>query len=152
MGCHFISSLNCQILTGVVGMFHMMLNFECIPNIVRPFLSGMFWPLVILLFIHHNILKIEFVPSVSAAIILLPLTLFVLIALRGPGNLSTDENIKRTNKAVWVRPYLQNPGLTCSQCKILKVFRSNHCPICKVCIPKFTRHSLVFGICVGAAN
>lgn len=24
--------------------------------------------------------------------------------------------------------------------------------MCKTCIPKFTRHSLVFGVCIGAAN
>ena len=27
LGCHFLGSLNCQVLMGVVGMFHMMLNF-----------------------------------------------------------------------------------------------------------------------------
>ncbi len=40
----------------------------------------------------------------------------------------------------------------CPQCKILKIFRSFHCPICKVCITKFTRHSLAFGSCIGSAN
>ncbi len=33
-----------------------------------------------------------------------------------------------------------------------KAFRACHCPLCKTCVPKFSRHSLVFGVCVGAAN
>lgn len=27
-----------------------------------------------------------------------------------------------------------------------------HCPFCKMCVPKFSRHSIVFGVCIGAAN
>lgn len=27
-----------------------------------------------------------------------------------------------------------------------------HCPFCKSCVAKHSRHSVVFGICVGAAN
>ena len=42
--------------------------------------------------------------------------------------------------------------LACPQCKILKLFRAFHCPMCKVCITKFTRHSLVFGSCIGSTN
>lgn len=152
MGCHFVASLNCQVLTGVVGMLHMMLNFQCLPNVVRPFISGMFWPLILLVFLESSILKIDFSLSFSSVILVLPVVIYTLVAIRGPGNLATDYNIKRANKAYSIRPYLQNPGLTCSECKILKIFRSNHCPVCKVCVPKFTRHSLVFGTCVGAAN
>lgn len=42
--------------------------------------------------------------------------------------------------------------LICPQCKVLKIFRAFHCPICKVCITKFTRHSLAFGSCIGSTN
>lgn len=42
--------------------------------------------------------------------------------------------------------------LNCPQCKILKLFRAFHCPMCKVCITKFTRHSLAFGSCIGSTN
>ena len=32
------------------------------------------------------------------------------------------------------------------------MFRATHCPFCKVCVAKHSRHSLVFGSCIGAAN
>ncbi len=42
--------------------------------------------------------------------------------------------------------------MKCSNCKILKTFRAFHCPMCKICVPKFSRHSLAFGTCIGAGN
>jgi hypothetical protein len=42
--------------------------------------------------------------------------------------------------------------MTCGGCKIVKPFRATHCPACKSCIGKHSRHSVAFGICIGAAN
>jgi len=51
-----------------------------------------------------------------------------------------------------VRPYLENPQMSCNGCNIIRLYRSMHCPVCKTCIAKHTRHSIIFGICIGAAN
>ena len=42
--------------------------------------------------------------------------------------------------------------MNCQACQIPRMFRSTHCPFCKVCVAKHSRHSLVFGNCIGAAN
>lgn len=42
--------------------------------------------------------------------------------------------------------------MSCSACNVIRLYRSSHCPICKSCIAKTSRHSVVFGICIGAAN
>lgn len=40
----------------------------------------------------------------------------------------------------------------CGGCGIIRFYRSMHCPFCKSCIAKHSRHSVLFGICIGAAN
>ena len=42
--------------------------------------------------------------------------------------------------------------MSCGQCGIVRMFRAAHCPFCKSCVAKHTRHSLVWGICIGGAN
>lgn len=42
--------------------------------------------------------------------------------------------------------------MNCQACQIPRMFRSTHCPFCKVYVAKHSRHSLVFGNCIGAAN
>ena len=51
-----------------------------------------------------------------------------------------------------MRPYLENPAMNCQQCKIVRMFRATHCPFCNTCVAKHSRHSVVFGSCIGAAN
>ena len=40
----------------------------------------------------------------------------------------------------------------CEECDLIKVLRSNHCPICKKCIKKYQFHSDWFNICIGGSN
>ena len=42
--------------------------------------------------------------------------------------------------------------MSCTQCGIVRVFRAFHCPFCKTCVPKHSRHSIVWGSCIGASN
>ena len=42
--------------------------------------------------------------------------------------------------------------MSCQACQIVRLFRATHCPFCKTCIAKHSRHSVVFGSCIGAAN
>ena len=42
--------------------------------------------------------------------------------------------------------------MSCQGCGIIRLFRATHCPFCKTCIAKHSRHSIVFGGCIGAAN
>lgn len=42
--------------------------------------------------------------------------------------------------------------MKCQGCDIVRLFRAAHCPFCKTCIAKHSRHSVIFGSCIGAAN
>ena len=55
----FMQSLNCQVLQGVGGMIHMMLNFDWIPLMVMPFVSGVFWLLANITFFNYRVI-VEF--------------------------------------------------------------------------------------------
>lgn len=59
---------------------------------------------------------------------------------------------RKTKEIFDLRPYLDNPNSTCGGCGIIRYYRSMHCPFCKSCIAKHSRHSILFGVCIGAAN
>ena len=90
IGCNFLASSNSQVILSIVGMFHMMLNFEWLPNRLRPFVSGMFFPLIILTILNSNVLGIELALSLDSTILLMPLFLFTLTALRGTGTIVNE--------------------------------------------------------------
>ena len=71
-------------------MFHMMLNFEWLPNRVRPFISGMFLPLIFLIILNSNVLGIELNLTLHSIILLMPLFLYMLTSLRGTGNIVNE--------------------------------------------------------------
>ena len=85
----------------------------------------------------------------SSAVVL---ALYQLTALRGCSSLRTEEMKTKSREAIALRPYLQTPHTTCSGCGTLKLFRAAHCQFCKTCVAKHSRHSLVWGGCIGAAN
>lgn len=43
-------------------------------------------------------------------------------------------------------------SIKCKVCKLTPCLRANHCSLCKVCLPKFDYHSLIFMKCIGARN
>lgn len=48
--------MNVQIIQSVVGLAHMMLTCEWMPLTIRPFVSGMFWPLILYVFFNYKII------------------------------------------------------------------------------------------------
>ena len=117
------------------------------------FYLGMLLPIAILLFFDYNV-----VVGMAASddflkwMIYFTLILYVAVALRGSSAL-IGERMKNKSKEIYeVRPYLDNPNLSCQGCGIIRLFRATHCPFCKTCIAKHSRHSIVFGSCIGAAN
>ena len=51
-----MQSVNCHILQSIGGMAHMMLNCDWMPIFLRPFVSGIFWLLVVLAFLNYKII------------------------------------------------------------------------------------------------
>jgi hypothetical protein len=78
--------------------------------------------------------------------------LFILTAIRGNGSLKNIDMQHNSSVLVKKKPFLKNMRSFCDECEVVKGFRTNHCPSCKACIPKYTRHSLVLNQCIGASN
>jgi hypothetical protein len=80
------------------------------------------------------------------------LAVYLLVGLRGSGELNSEGTKQRSKEIYTIRPYLENPNSSCGACGIVRFYRAMHCPFCKSCVAKHSRHSVVFGVCVGAAN
>ena len=139
----------------------MVLSFasQFLPNILKPFFAGFFLPLLGFLYVNWKLLELKvFTVETSIHKTLIEwlywwvITMFVLVALVGGGTLSTDENKVKTQELLAAKPYMNNPRLVCATCEVLKGFRSQHCPQCKECIPKYSGHSSLFNRCIGASN
>lgn len=75
---------------GVIGMCNMMLNFQWMPLRIRPFVSGMFLVIAGLMVMNWKILGEQ--KTSGLVIMMLPILLYILVALRGSGSMSTAEN------------------------------------------------------------
>jgi hypothetical protein len=101
-----------QIVQGVVGMAHMMATCDWMPLVLRPFISGLFWPLLLYIFINYKILTgfgdaQEGVDrSVFTEIFTLPIMFYALVGLRTSGRVNTEHNKNVAKKIIEVRPYL----------------------------------------------
>ena len=51
-----MQSINCHVVQSIGGMAHMMLNCEWMPIFLKPFVSGIFWLLLILAFLNYKII------------------------------------------------------------------------------------------------
>ena len=74
---------------GVVGMASMMVTCEFMPLIARPFISGLFLPLVLVIFLNYNVLvgfDNDTNRSANIYIMLVPLVMFALTAIRSSGS------------------------------------------------------------------
>ncbi len=161
-GLSRLNRCSCDGIKMIIGAFlTMATGGECIPNCIRPFVSGMFLPMLFVFMINYNYLfptdtSLTFL-SVNASSLLVGLystavTLFVLTALRGGGSLNTEEMKERTEKLLAEKAYLRNSRMYCSECEVVAGFRSNHCPMCKECVSKHSKHSMVLNSCIGSNN
>ena len=76
-------------MMSVVGMAQMMTTCECMPLIARPFISGLFLPLLLIVFLNYNVLvgfNNDTDRSANLYIMLVPLVMFALTALRTSGS------------------------------------------------------------------
>lgn len=56
-GLGFLNGLSLQmIVQSVVGMAHMMVTCDWMPLTVRPFVSGLFWPFLLYVFMNYKII------------------------------------------------------------------------------------------------
>ena len=152
-GIECMRSFTCHTLKMFVGTIQMMLNFDFVPIRLRHITSGLFFPLMFLLFFNYNVaVGIGHQNDLLKGMIATTLALYLLVGLRGSGRHRNEKAQQFTEKVLEMRPYLNNPQMLCNKCKVLKVYRTMHCPACDSCIKKHTRHSLIFGRCIGAPN
>lgn len=78
-------------------MAHMMATCDWMPLILRPFVSGLFWPLLLYVFINYKILtgmsseegQQSIDRSVYDEIFALPIIFYTLVGLRTSGRVAT---------------------------------------------------------------
>ncbi len=88
-------------------MVHMMLTFDWLPLFLRPFVSGMFWIILLFIFANYKIITgfsnedintnndLENLDrSANTIIFSMPIVLYVLIGLRTSGKVKTNANTK----------------------------------------------------------
>lgn len=152
-GLEFMRSFSCNTPMIIVGSIQAAITFEWVPKRLRHITSGLFFPILFLLFFNFNVVVgIGHENPLLRTLVWATLAAYLLVGLRGSGELGGDE-VKQQSKQIYtVRPYLENGNSSCQACGIVRFFRSMHCPFCKSCVAKHSRHSVVFGICVGAAN
>ena len=52
----FLRGINCQVVMSVVAMAEMMLGCDWMPRYLKPFSAGLFFPLLLFIFINNNVL------------------------------------------------------------------------------------------------
>ena len=76
-------------MMGVVGMASMMVTCDFMPLVARPFISGLFFPLLLIAFLNYNVLvgfNNDTDRSANIYIMLTPLVMFALTAIRSSGS------------------------------------------------------------------
>ena len=69
-----------------------MCGCNWMPLIIKPFITGLFFPLILLIFLNYNILvgfKNDGTRTANIYIILMPVILYILTTLRTSGSHST---------------------------------------------------------------
>lgn len=146
---------------------HMLASFlgfaagDCLPDLLRPFIAGLFIPLLVIFSISYHMIaqymtinvdngpiQNGFLFGLYSSVVIL----FTLTAIRGSGNLKNDSMQRYSYDLLKKKPYLKTPKAFCDECEVVRGFRINHCPSCKSCVPKYTRHSLLLNQCIGAGN
>ena len=101
-------------------MAHMMVTCDWMPLILRPFISGIFWPFLLYAFMNYKIITgisgegdqntkdeaNQLDRTVFAPLFLLPIILYTLVGLRTSGRVNTEEKKKIGQKILEARPYL----------------------------------------------
>lgn len=153
VGMDFMRSFSCHTPMMILSSLEAAISFECVPKRLRHVTSGLFFPILFLLFFNFNVVVgIGHENPLLRGLIWVTLAAYLLVGLRGSGEIGNAEGREKSKQIYSVRPYLENPNSSCNPCGIVRFYRSMHCPFCKSCVAKHSRHSVVFGICVGAAN
>lgn len=158
---NIVNRFDTSLFKHLVGAFLGFAAGDCLPDILRPFVAGLFIPLLVIFTVsYHMIAQFKTVNSdvdgqqngflfgLYSAVVLF----FTLAAIRGNGSLKNETMQRYSHDLLKKKPYLKTPRAYCEECEVVKAFRIHHCPSCKSCIPKYTRHSLLLNQCIGAGN
>jgi hypothetical protein len=66
------------------------------PLQLKPFVSGLFFPLLFLMFFNYNIIANTISQDALKVFIMLTLFFYALVAIRGSGTIKTEKNRKKT--------------------------------------------------------
>lgn len=88
-GLNSLRSLNCNTLGMIVMSLENAVSFECTPSQLKHVFSGLFFPLLFLLFFNYNVaVGVGHENDTLRSLVWATLTLYLLVGLRGSGQLN----------------------------------------------------------------
>ncbi len=111
----FLNSLSCAMAVPLLMAFCQMLHFECLPLIIKPFVTGLFIPIYVLILFNSNVLY-GIVDQQTHWWLYIPLLIYILAAWRTGGFLGDSSSKQMTKEVIKARPYLGAPNLLCDKC------------------------------------
>ena len=88
-GLDFMRSVSCNTLTMIVGSIEAAVSMDCIPNQLKHVTSGLFFPILFLLFFNYNVVVgVGHDDPLLRGLLWATLALFLLVGARGSGELN----------------------------------------------------------------
>lgn len=118
----FINRFDTSIIKHMLGAFLGFAAGDCLPNILRPFIAGLFLPMLAIFAISYHMIarfltvnvdngdvQTNFLFGLYTGFVLL----FTLTSVRGSGNLKNDEMQRYSHDLLKKKPYLKTPRAYC---------------------------------------
>lgn len=150
-----------SILESIVEWFQKTFTPKWLPLALRPFLTGLFLPMILFFWFDLAYLRDQSKDSdplsdtEEAMMVIsyfLTLCMFIITGVKDSGGLDTPALRQRSNDILRAKPYLRATDNFCTVCDMIKPIRAHHCEQCGICVAKYTKHSIMLNRCVGAGN
>lgn len=106
-GLEFMRSVSCNTPMMIIASIESAVSMECIPNQLKHVASGLFFPLLFLLFFNFNVVVgVGHEDPLLRGLVWATLALFLLVGARGSGELNNKESREKTKEIYSIRPYL----------------------------------------------
>lgn len=121
----FLNRFDTSMFKHMLGAFLGFAAGDCLPDILRPFLAGLFIPMVIIFALSYHMIMLyktfdpsigEFITSFLLGLYTAVVLLFTLAAVRGSGSLKNDYMQRVSYDLLKKKPFLKTPKAYCEEC------------------------------------
>jgi hypothetical protein len=96
-GLDFMRSVSCNTPMMIVGSIEAAVSMDCIPNQLKHVASGLFFPILFLLFFNYNVVVgVGHDDPTLRGLVWATLALFLLVGVRGSGELNNRESHEKS--------------------------------------------------------